>query len=89
MDPPCHRRQPPPLGLRQAFPKLPTANASAAVPDVHQFRRDAYKQRKPVERCINMLKQWRGLATRYDKTATIYVDALQIAGTFHPVRTMS
>ncbi|MEV0781307.1 hypothetical protein AB0I63_37580, partial [Streptomyces sp. NPDC050428] len=30
--------------------------------------RDAYKQRNTVERCINKLKQWRGLSTRYDKT---------------------
>lgn len=30
------------------------------------FDRDAYKQRNTVERCINKLKQWRGLATRYD-----------------------
>ncbi|MFI8339175.1 IS5 family transposase [Streptomyces sp. NPDC085639] len=35
------------------------------------FDRIAYKQRNTVERCINKLKQWRGLATRYDKTATI------------------
>jgi transposase len=30
------------------------------------FDREAYKQRNTVERCINKLKQWRGLATRYD-----------------------
>ncbi|MFB7760551.1 IS5 family transposase [Streptomyces xiamenensis] len=43
------------------------------------FDREAYKQRNTVERCINKLKQWRGLATRYDKTATIYQAALHIA----------
>ena len=42
------------------------------------FDRDAYKQRNTVERCINKLKQWRGLATRYDKTATIYLAAIFI-----------
>ncbi|TXS32791.1 hypothetical protein EAO74_05470 [Streptomyces sp. gb1(2016)] len=46
------------------------------------FDRDAYKQRNTVERCINKLKQWRGLATRYDKTATIYQAALHLAGIF-------
>ncbi|GLX41307.1 hypothetical protein Sros01_73800 [Streptomyces roseochromogenus] len=30
------------------------------------FDREAYKQRNTVERCINKLKQWRVLATRYD-----------------------
>lgn len=46
------------------------------------FDRDAYKQRSTVERCINKLKQWRGLATRYDKTATIYLARLHLAGIF-------
>ncbi|MFJ3638098.1 hypothetical protein ACIPQI_39285, partial [Streptomyces sp. NPDC090112] len=32
-----------------------------------------------VERCINKIKQWRGLATRYDKNATIYLAGLYLA----------
>ncbi|MEV7817780.1 IS5 family transposase [Streptomyces flaveolus] len=46
------------------------------------FDRQAYKQRNTVERCINRLKQWRGIATRYAKTATIYLADLHIAGIF-------
>jgi transposase len=46
------------------------------------FDRETYKQRNTVERCINRIKQWRGLATRYDKTATIYLAGLHIAGIF-------
>ncbi|WP_425357057.1 IS5 family transposase [Streptomyces inhibens] len=46
------------------------------------FDRDAYKQRNTVERCINRLKQWRGIATRYEKTATIYLAGLHIAAIF-------
>jgi len=46
------------------------------------FDKTAYRQRNTVERCINKLKQWRGLATRYDKTATVYLAALHIAGIF-------
>jgi transposase len=46
------------------------------------FDRDTYKQRNTVERCINRLKQWRGIATRYEKTATIYLGGLHIAGIF-------
>ncbi|CAL9621393.1 hypothetical protein SUDANB38_05901 (plasmid) [Streptomyces sp. enrichment culture] len=42
------------------------------------FDREAYKQRNTVERCINRIKQWRGLATRYDKTATIHLAAIFI-----------
>ncbi|WP_408645820.1 IS5 family transposase [Streptomyces odonnellii] len=46
------------------------------------FDREAYKQRNTVERCINRLKQWRGIATRYEKTATVYGAGLLIAGIF-------
>ncbi|MFG2440779.1 IS5 family transposase [Streptomyces sp. NPDC048508] len=46
------------------------------------FDRAAYKQRNTVERCINRVKQWRGIATRYEKTATIYLAGLHIAGIF-------
>ncbi|MFF3014448.1 IS5 family transposase [Streptomyces sp. NPDC057939] len=46
------------------------------------FDREAYKQRNTVERCTNKLKQWRGLATRYDKTATIYLAGLHLAAIF-------
>ncbi|MHC3394788.1 IS5 family transposase [Streptomyces noursei] len=43
------------------------------------FDREAYKQRNTVERCINRLKQWRGLATRADKLAIAYQAALHLA----------
>jgi transposase len=36
------------------------------------FDADAYKRRNVVERCVNRLKQFRALATRYDKTAAAY-----------------
>ncbi|WTV94195.1 IS5 family transposase [Streptomyces jietaisiensis] len=44
------------------------------------FDSQAYKQRNSVERCINRLKQWRGLATRTDKLAIAYQAALHLAG---------
>ncbi|MFE2186969.1 hypothetical protein [Streptomyces sp. NPDC059455] len=46
------------------------------------FDRETYKQRNTVERCITRLKQWRGIATRYEKTVTIYLAGLHIAGIF-------
>ena len=36
------------------------------------FDRAVYARRNVVERCINRLKQWRGLATRYEKRAVNY-----------------
>ncbi|ALP00011.1 transposase [Streptomyces hygroscopicus subsp. limoneus] len=46
------------------------------------FDREACKQRHTVERCINRLKQWRGIATCYEKTATICLAGLHLAGIF-------
>lgn len=46
------------------------------------FDRDAYTQCNTVERRISRLKQWRGPAPRYGKTATIYLAALHLAGIF-------
>ncbi len=40
---------------------------------------DAYKGRNVVERSFNLLKQWRGLATRYDKLAVVYRGAAVLA----------
>ena len=37
-----------------------------------RFDPQRYKRRNVVERCFNRLKQWRAVATRYDKTATNY-----------------
>lgn len=42
------------------------------------FDRDLYRRRNTVERCFNQLKQFRGIATRYDKTTSSYTAALTI-----------
>ena len=44
-----------------------------------RFDAGAYKQRNTVERCINRLKQWCGLATRTDKLAITFQAALHLA----------
>ncbi len=38
-----------------------------------------YAERNVVERCVNALKQWRGIATRYEKRAVNYRAAVVIA----------
>lgn len=40
----------------------------------------AYRDRNSVERAINKIKQWRGLATRYDKTPESYLAGLHLRG---------
>ncbi|MGW3957928.1 IS5 family transposase [Streptomyces sp. NPDC004752] len=39
-----------------------------------------YKERNTVERLINKLKAWRGIATRYDKTPDSYLVGLHLRG---------
>lgn len=55
----------------------PGAAAEAGRPSA--FDRSVYKRRNVVERCFNHLKQWRGIATRYDKTARSYQAAVTLA----------
>ncbi len=43
------------------------------------FDPDRYARRNTVERGFCQLKQWRGLATRYDKHAGNYVSAITLA----------
>lgn len=46
----------------------------------YAFDHDTYKRRNVVERYFNRLKQWRGIATRYDKTARNYRGGVLLAG---------
>lgn len=43
------------------------------------FDRAAYRRRNVVERCANRLKQWRAIATRYEKRAVNYRAMVVIA----------
>jgi transposase len=43
------------------------------------FDADLYAKRNVVERCVNRLKQWRAIATRYDKRALNYRAMVLIA----------
>ena len=43
------------------------------------FDAEAYRRRNAVERCVGRLKQWRGIATRYEKRASNYRAMVLIA----------
>ena len=43
------------------------------------FDAEDYKNRNVVERAFNKLKNWRGLATRYDKHALMYRGGMVLA----------
>jgi transposase len=46
------------------------------------LRHDAvlYRERNTAERCINRIKEWRGLAFRFDKTPESYLAGLHLRG---------
>ncbi len=47
------------------------------------FDKARYRERNVIERCINRLKQWRRVATRYEKLAANYVAVILIAASIH------
>lgn len=49
---------------------------------------DLYKERNTVERCINRIKEWRGLAFRFDKTSDSYLAGLHLRGAVLWVRSL-
>ena len=60
-------------GTRPVIPNNPTRKR------IHPFDAGAYKQRNLVERMFCRLKDWRRLATRYDKLAANFAAAVAIA----------
>jgi transposase len=64
-------------GIRHAIPERRDQAARRAAKGARggrppDFSPQAYKQRNVVERCFGRLRQWRDLATRYAKRASIY-----------------
>lgn len=49
---------------------------------------ELYKDRNSVERCINKIKAWRDLATRYDKTPESYLAGLHLRGAVIWIRSL-
>ena len=47
------------------------------------FDKARYRERNVIERCINRLKQWRRVATRYEKLAANYTAVILIAASMH------
>jgi transposase len=39
----------------------------------------AYRGRNAVERCVGWLKEWRSVATRFDKLAVNYLQTVKLA----------
>lgn len=61
---------------RGAKPVIP--NKSNRV-HIHRFSKRVYRGRNVIERCFCRLKDFRRIATRYDKLARNFLAAVQIA----------
>ena len=59
--------------------ELVTIHVKAVIPSKSTrrhpapFDRELYKQRNLIERMFNKIKNWRRIATRYDKTASSFL----------------
>jgi transposase len=60
-------------GIRYTIPRKVNQHRGGA------FDREVYRQRNRVERLFNRLKQFRRIATRYEKRAVNYAAMLTIA----------
>ena len=58
-----------------AEPVVPAPRTHPAV----EYDRAAYRERHRVEQLWGRLKEWRAVATRYEKTAESYLGALHVA----------
>jgi transposase len=64
---------------------IASRGAEAVIPprsnlkDQREFDRHLYKERNLVERFINRIKQFRRVATRYEKTARNFLAFVQVA----------
>ena len=63
----------------------PRSNRKAAI----DYDREAYKRRNQIERCVNRLKLFRRIATRYEKTARACLSMLCIAATKLRIKTVN
>jgi transposase len=70
-------------GIQPVIP--PRSNRKTPI----EYDREAYKRRNLIERCVNRLKQFRRIATRYEKTARAYLSMLCIAAAKLRIKTVN
>ncbi|MDR5617957.1 transposase, partial [Arsenophonus sp.] len=63
-------------GIKAVIPRK--TNEKMASDGRSRFASDAYRHRNVVERCFGRLKEYRRIATRYDKTARNYLSMVKL-----------
>lgn len=71
-------------GIKATIPERVDQQANRARRGAHggrpyTFDPQTYRRRNVVERGFNRFKHWRGLASRFDKTAVCYLGGLTLA----------
>ena len=66
------------VAARSAWANIPSRTTRK---DTFALSRWVYRQPNRIERFFNRLKQWRGLATRYDRRADNFLAAVKLAAT--------
>jgi transposase len=74
------------LADRGVEPVIPPRSNRKTMID---YDREAYKPRNLIERSFNRLKQFRRIATRYEKTARAYLSMMCIASTMLWIKTVN
>jgi len=64
------------IGAQGATPVIPPKSNRKVQ---REYDRELYKQRNVIERSFNMLKNWRRIATRFDRRAIYYLAAIHLA----------
>ena len=64
------------IGAEVVIPSKPNRK------EVRSFDKDLYKERNLIERMFNKIKNFRRVATRYDKTAAAYLAFVVVAGIY-------
>ena len=64
------------INLKGAEPVIPSRSLRKMP---REYDRHIYKERNAIERMFNKIKQFRRVATRYDKLAVAYISFLHVA----------
>ena len=73
------------LAERGIVSVIPRSNRKVPI----EYDREAYKRRNLIERCVNRHKQFRRIATRYEKTARAHLSMLCTASALIWIKTVN
>ncbi len=67
------------LGFVRSRGSIPVIPPTSRRRMQREYDRELYKKRNLIERAFNRLKQWRRIATRYDRRSIYFMAALHLA----------